>query len=111
MKEEERDEIMKKLEEISEWIQGLNLAEYIEMVRSPRRMLVINFVSGLARGLGIAIGATVLGAIFLIILLDSGRIQYSPDCRICGQDYQDCRNIPIIYYIYLKMSIYKKNTD
>ncbi|MFI5359332.1 MAG: DUF5665 domain-containing protein [Halanaerobiales bacterium] len=70
MKEEERDEIMKKLEEISEWIQGLNLAEYIEMVRSPRRMLVINFVSGLARGLGIAIGATVLGAIFLIILLD-----------------------------------------
>ncbi len=70
MKEEERDEIMKKLEEISEWIQGLNLAEYIEMVRSPRRMLVINFVSGLVRGLGIAIGATVLGAIFLIILLD-----------------------------------------
>ncbi len=70
MKEEERDEIMKKLEEISERIQGLNLAEYIEMVRSPRRMLVINFVSGLARGLGIAIGATVLGAIFLIILLD-----------------------------------------
>ena len=50
--------------------QGLNLAEYIEMVRSPRRMLVINFVSGLARGLGIAIGATVLGAIFLIFLLD-----------------------------------------
>lgn len=70
MKEEERDEIMKKLEEISERIQGLNLAEYIEMVRSPRRMLVINFVSGLVRGLGIAIGATVLGAIFLIILLD-----------------------------------------
>ena len=70
MKEEERDEIMKKLEEISERIQVLNLAEYIEMFRSPRRMLVINFVSGLARGLGIAIGATVLGAIFLIILLD-----------------------------------------
>jgi len=70
MKEEERDEIMKKLEEISERMQGLNLAEYIEMVRSPRRMLVINFVSGLARGLGIAIGATVLGAIFLIFLLD-----------------------------------------
>lgn len=70
MKEEERDEIMKKLEEISKRMQGLNLAEYIEMVRSPRRMLVINFVSGLARGLGIAIGATVLGAIFLIFLLD-----------------------------------------
>jgi len=39
-------------------------------VRSPGRMLVINFISGLARGLGIAIGATVLGALFLIILFD-----------------------------------------
>ncbi len=39
-------------------------------MRSPGRMLVINFISGLARGLGIAIGATVLGALFLIILFD-----------------------------------------
>lgn len=66
---EEKDEIMEKLEELSERIQRINVAEYIELVRSPRRMLFLNFISGLARGLGIAIGATVLGAIFLIVLL------------------------------------------
>lgn len=70
MTEEEKDEIMKKLIEISERIQSINLVEYIELVRSPGRMLVINFISGLARGLGIAIGATVLGALFLIVLFD-----------------------------------------
>ncbi|HHU92301.1 MAG TPA: hypothetical protein GXZ20_04065 [Halanaerobiaceae bacterium] len=70
MTEEEKDEIMRKLIEISERIQSINLVEYIELVRSPGRMLVINFISGLARGLGIAIGATVLGALFLIILFD-----------------------------------------
>lgn len=71
---EDRDNIEEKLEEILERIQKLNIAEYIELVRSPKRMLLINFVSGLARGLGIAIGATFLGAIFLIILFRLGQL-------------------------------------
>lgn len=70
MSQDEKEEIMEKLEELSERIQGINIAEYIELVRSPRRMIYINFISGLARGLGIAIGATVLGAIFLTILIN-----------------------------------------
>ena len=64
----DKQEILEKLEELAERIQDINIAEYIELVRSPRRMLLINFVAGLARGLGIAIGATVLGAIFLFFL-------------------------------------------
>lgn len=65
---DDKEEIMEKLDELSKRIQSINIAEYIELVRSPRKMLFINFISGLARGLGVAIGATVLGAIFLIIL-------------------------------------------
>lgn len=67
---EDKEEILKKLEELADKIQDINIAEYIELVRSPKKMLFINFISGLARGLGIAIGATVLGAIFLIVLLN-----------------------------------------
>lgn len=69
MLKDNKEEILIKLEEISDKIQNINIAEYIELVRSPWRMMFINFISGLARGLGIAIGATVLGALFLIILL------------------------------------------
>jgi hypothetical protein len=69
MVEENKNEILNKLDEISKHIQKINIIEYIELVRSPRRMLLINFVSGLARGFGVAIGATILGAIFLIFLL------------------------------------------
>jgi len=68
MSTEEKNEILKKLEEIADRMQNLNLAEYIELVRSPWRMMVINFISGLARGLGAVVGATVLGALFLAIL-------------------------------------------
>ncbi|MGM0471259.1 MAG: DUF5665 domain-containing protein [Bacillota bacterium] len=46
----------------------LGIAEYIETVRSPKRMIYVNFLAGLARGLGVVIGATLLGAIFLSIL-------------------------------------------
>ncbi|MFW6023047.1 MAG: DUF5665 domain-containing protein [Halanaerobiaceae bacterium] len=70
MLKEDKQDIMKKLEELADKIQDINIAEYIELVRSPKKMLYINFISGLARGLGIAIGATLLGAIFLIILLN-----------------------------------------
>lgn len=66
--DEDKNKIMKKLDELSERIQGITIAEYVEMIRSPRRMILINFISGLARGFGIAIGATVLGAIFLLFL-------------------------------------------
>jgi hypothetical protein len=78
-REYNQQEIIEKLEEISDRIQSINIAEYIELVRSPKRMIFINFVSGLSRGLGIAMGATVLGAIVLTILF-----------RIAGS------NIPII---------------
>ena len=70
MLKEDKEEILRKLEELADKIQDINIAEYIELVRSPRKMLFINFISGLARGLGVAIGATVLGAIFLIVLLN-----------------------------------------
>ncbi|WP_226984195.1 DUF5665 domain-containing protein [Halothermothrix orenii] len=72
--EDDKKEIMEKLDEISDRLQKLNIAEYIELVRSPRRMLLINFIAGLARGLGVAIGATFLGAIFLVILFRLARL-------------------------------------
>jgi len=37
-------------------------------LNSPWRLLWINFISGIARGIGIAVGFAILGAILLIIL-------------------------------------------
>lgn len=70
MLNEEKEVILKKLEELADRIESINIAEYIELVRSPKKMLFINFISGLARGFGFAVGATVLGAIFLTVLIN-----------------------------------------
>ena len=61
------NELSARVEKLSENLQKFNLAEHTELIRSPKRMMWINFISGLARGLGIAVGATILGAIVLAI--------------------------------------------
>lgn len=45
-----------------------SLAELIELFRNPRRMLLLSFASGVARGFGIAVGFTIIGALFLYTL-------------------------------------------
>jgi len=68
------NKILERLDKISDHINGMTMAEYHEMIKSPHRMILVNFVAGLARGLGIAIGATFLGAIFLVVLFRLGQL-------------------------------------
>ncbi|MCK9217870.1 MAG: DUF5665 domain-containing protein [Firmicutes bacterium] len=44
------------------------LGEYVEMMSNSKEIIKRNFIAGLARGLGMAIGFTVLGALVLYIL-------------------------------------------
>jgi len=39
-----------------------------DLLHRPRRLIYVNFVAGLARGLGMAVGFTLLGALVLYIL-------------------------------------------
>ena len=61
-------ELNEKLEKLSQDMERFNLAEYLELLNNPRRYMWINFVGGLFRGLGIALGATILGALVLYLL-------------------------------------------
>ena len=42
--------------------------EYARYLYSPRRMMMSNFVAGLARGMGMAVGFSLLGAALVYIL-------------------------------------------
>ena len=55
--------LMLKIEELSRDMERFNLAEYMNMLNDPRRFLFINFMGGVARGFGIALGFTILGAL------------------------------------------------
>ncbi len=58
----------RKIEELGLAMEKMKLAEYIELLRQPTRLLYLNFLAGIARGLGMAIGFALLGALLIYIL-------------------------------------------
>ncbi|OPJ56890.1 DUF5665 domain-containing protein [Alkalithermobacter paradoxus] len=68
MKEDKLDTLEKKIEELSWIIEKSRIRDYADLVSNPKRLIVINLVAGLARGLGTAIGLTVLAAVLFYIL-------------------------------------------
>ncbi|MGB9679929.1 MAG: DUF5665 domain-containing protein [Thermoanaerobacteraceae bacterium] len=53
---------------MSEMMEKMKIADYVELMQSPYRLLWLNFISGVARGFGLAVGFTILGAIIIYIL-------------------------------------------
>lgn len=58
----------RKLDRLSLSLARANLAAFTDLWLRPRRMLWLNFLAGLARGFGIAVGLTLVAAAFLSIL-------------------------------------------
>ncbi len=68
MQEDDKNKIVEKLNEILLKIEKTQIDEYVQLVKNPKRMLYINFISGVARGFGLAIGFFILGAIMVWFL-------------------------------------------
>jgi len=60
--------LQEKITDLAVSMEKMKLAEYVQLLDKPWRLMYINFIAGLARGVGIAIGFTILGAIVLFIL-------------------------------------------
>lgn len=60
--------LVARLETLADQMEKLSLEEYVAYLSDRRRMLRVNFLSGLARGLGMAVGFTVLGAVVIAII-------------------------------------------
>lgn len=62
------DDLEKKLDQLAIYMEKMKLAEYIDLLHNPKRLIWVNFIAGIARGFGIAIGFTILGAFVFIFL-------------------------------------------
>lgn len=54
-------------------MERLRLADYVRYVEDRRRLIRTSFLSGVARGLGMAVGFTILGAMLVLALQDLAR--------------------------------------
>jgi len=62
------DFLSAQIDKLARHMEAMNIAEYVELLQRPGRLLFINFLAGLARGLGIALGATLIFALTLEVM-------------------------------------------
>ena len=66
--ETEGRELLAKVSWLAAYLDRMNFAKYVDLMQSPRRIIFLNFLGGVGRGLGIAVGFTVLGFLLVYIL-------------------------------------------
>lgn len=64
----------KRLTQLGKQLETANIAEYVRLLNSPRRLILINMLSGIARGVGIAIGVTIFSATIVYFLQQLGAL-------------------------------------
>lgn len=60
--------LQQKIDTLARNMEKMKLSEYVELLGDTKRLLWVNFISGIARGLGIAVGFAILGAVVLFLL-------------------------------------------
>lgn len=60
--------LVKAVKGLSDRLEAMRIAEYLELLQKPSRIIYLNFLAGIAKGLGIAVGATIVFAVLLEIL-------------------------------------------
>lgn len=57
-----------KIEDLSKKIDNMRIAEYMEISTNPKRLIFMNFAIGIARGIGMGIGFTLLSGLIIALL-------------------------------------------
>ena len=65
----EKKETVSQLEKLADRIEKMRLADYMTMVNRPTRIIWTNFLAGASRGIGFTVGAALIIAIVVKILM------------------------------------------
>lgn len=60
--------LYKKIWQLELKLERVNLSGFVELLQNPARLIWGNFLAGVARGFGIAVGLTLITGVFLLII-------------------------------------------
>lgn len=63
-----KSKLEKKIDEISIKLEDIKLNSYVELMQDTKKLITKNFIAGISKGIGMAIGFTILGAVALLLL-------------------------------------------
>ncbi|MDQ2817991.1 MAG: DUF5665 domain-containing protein [Candidatus Eremiobacteraeota bacterium] len=59
---------LREIDRLAKIVERMNLGDYVGLLQRPARLLWINFLAGLARGLGTVLGATLLFSLIIAVV-------------------------------------------
>ena len=65
---EELEWLTRRLEKAAERMEMLHIDAYLRYIRNWRRRVLMDFLSGVVRGIGFSVGFSILGALLIYIL-------------------------------------------
>lgn len=68
MEKNEKTSLDEKISNMAYILEKTKIADYVSLLENPKKLLYMNFLAGIARGLGMAIGFTLLGALVIYFL-------------------------------------------
>ncbi|PID70702.1 hypothetical protein CSB37_01295 [bacterium DOLZORAL124_38_8] len=75
------------LKQVHKLFEELGFVEFARYLKSPKRIFFSNFLAGIAKGLGIVVGMTIVVALLGWIL------SYLVDFPLIGEYFEDLKNI------------------
>lgn len=67
-KNRELRDLKRIMRQVSDTLERTKIGEYIWLLNNPKRLIFLNFLSGIFRGIGLAVGFTLLGALLIYLL-------------------------------------------
>lgn len=64
----ELDFLIRRLEQLTRRMEQMRIDEYLRYAHDWKKRLSVDFLSGIARGLGFSVGFSILGALLLYLL-------------------------------------------
>ena len=65
---EELEWLTRRLEKAAERMEMLHIDAYLRYIRNWRRRFLMDFLSGVVRGIGFSVGFSILGALLIYVL-------------------------------------------
>lgn len=66
--EKKLNQINKKIDKLARKLEAKRIGEYVELLENTKLLIWKNFVMGISKGIGIAIGFSLLGAVAIYLL-------------------------------------------
>ena len=57
------------VQKVAAFLEKARLAEYLDLMNRPLRMMWLNFLAGVARGVGMVVGGSIVGVLLVFVVI------------------------------------------